>query len=164
VYKNSIKPLNSIGQAYADWLSPIDWKYLITLHFNKSLFVDNAKAVKLVRQWATRLHGSLNRQSGTTTLSLFPVLEVSASGIPHVHVLVGPENTKCKTTTEIFDMAAYAWGRLGGCSNPKSMSNNRGWFKLVDEHKSQVIEYTTKEYRWHKDPVLVEAISINFTK
>ena len=148
--------------SYAKWLEAVDWKYLVTLHFKDGSKPSVEMATKAVKHLVIRLTACLNGRRSKVRLSVFPVLEQSASGSPHVHLLIGPENAKGRTVNEVHEAIADIWGNRQFCINPKALGQgNRGWFKLVDDNKHDVISYMCKEYGYGKDPVLVEAISLN---
>lgn len=153
---------NQIPAEYAKWLEGVDWKYFVALHFKNGVKPTVEMATNAVKHLVIRLTAHLNGRRSKVRLSMFPVLEQSVSGSPHVHLLIGPENSKGRTVNEVHEAIADIWGKRQFCVNPKALGQgNRGWFKLVDDNKHDVITYMCKEYKYGKDPVLAEAISLN---
>ena len=148
--------------SYAKWLEGVDWKYFVALHFKNGVKPSVEMATKAVKHLAIRLTARLNGRRSNVKLSVFPVLELSSGDSLHVHILIGPENSKGRTVSEVHESIADIWGNRQFCINPKALGqSNRGWFKQVDDNKHDVISYMCKEYKYGKDPVLAEAISLN---
>jgi len=158
----SIKYQTSLPRSYAGWLSDIDWKYFVTLHFKDGSKPSVEVATKAVKHLAIRLGAHLNGRRSKTKLSVFPVLEESSGGVPLVHILIGPENSRGRSIGEVHEVIADIWGKQDFCINPKVLGKaNRGWFERVDDNKHDVLSYVCKEFKQGKDPVLVDAISLN---
>jgi hypothetical protein len=150
---------------YVEWLEDRNWKYLVTLHF-KSGFKPSVDVVtRLVNQLTNRLNAVINGKRSCLKLSVFPTLESSIGGIPHVHLLLGPENEREMNTGGIARAISDIWGKQEKCVNPLLLGKkNSGWFKTIDENKCHVISYVCKEFRLGNDPVLIESIKLNNTK
>ncbi len=154
--------LKSIPKAYAQWLSGVDWKYFVTLHFKQGAKVDENFCVNAVKHLMIRLSAVVNGRRNGSDLSVFPVLEESSCGVPHVHLLIGSENDKGICDSIIKSRVAEIWGRYRLCINPLRLGQlNDDWFKLADGQKSRLIEYVCKEYNHGEDPVLVNAMCLD---
>lgn len=158
-------PVAELGKEYSGWLSSVEWKYLVTLHFGTGRKPSVEMATRAVKQMTNRLRCSLNGRYSETRLSVFPVLETSKGGVPHVHVLIGSENEKQLSEDGVASEIAKLWAKQEYAVNPLQLGvNNSGWFKPVDSTPEKVVEYLCKEFKSGGDPVLIGALNFNITK
>jgi hypothetical protein len=154
-----------LANEYSNWLSDVEWQYLITLHFNAGRSPSIEAVTRAVKQMTSRLHCALNGRRGRPVLSVFPVLETSKGGVPHVHMLLGAENQKQLSSSSIAKEVARLWARQEYAVNPLQLgANNEGWFIPIVTTPDRVIEYVCKDFKKGEDPVLVGALNINITK
>jgi hypothetical protein len=96
---------------------------------------------------------------------VFPVLETSKGGVPHVHMLLGAENEKRLSSGAIAEEVARLWAKQEYAVNPIQLGvNNSGWFKPVVLTPDKIVEYLCKEFKSGGDPVLIGALNFNITK
>ncbi len=146
---------------WADWLSGVEWKYYLTLHFTPSSNVTRQLAVSRLKRLRERLSRLLMGRKHKDQLCFFAVMEQKPGGAPHVHVLVGGDGHKPMGHEELKRYVAGQWGKQDNCVDPYRLGDkNEGWFDMVEPGTElHLLNYNLKSFQYGQDPVLDEVLS-----
>ena len=130
-----------LAQSTVDWLGATDWKYFVTLTFDKD--ISDNQANKELRVFLKRLNNSLYGRRSKRAIKVAPFKEHTKDDRPHFHLLLG-----CHESTKINDLMTLVfstWDKSFVTSN-YHLILNEDWFQHIEqESKEMVVRYCLKQ-------------------
>lgn len=139
-----------------NWLYSNDWKYFITLTFDKD--ISENMALKQLRLFWIRLNRKIFGKRSKREIPNISVVEMTKNGRPHFHVVL--KNVDGLSTEEVKKLFAETWKKSIYTSNFYHNRNDE-WFKKIKAgSQKNVIEYILKTSFDSNDCLLLEHLKL----